>query len=98
MPSPVGHALGGIAAGWLLQGPAGRGACLVDSRQAAVTFALLAMAPDLDLFLEVHRGPTHSLGAALAIGGLTWLLVRTRRADPARFAAACAAAYASHIL
>ena len=70
MPSPLGHALAGVAAGWIVAPP--------RSRKDAVTwgtlFACAAMAPDLDLFASVHRGPTHSLAAALTAGALTWIV------------------------
>lgn len=98
MPSPVGHALGGIAAGWLLERMPEPGARHPPAHRATLAFALLGMTPDLDLLLPVHRGPTHSVGAAVLVGSLIWLSVRTRMWHPARFAIACAAAYGSHIL
>ena len=96
MPSPVGHALGGIAAGWLVQ-PAGSSSGEHGIR-ATVTFAALAVAPDLDLLVGRHRGPTHSLGATLLVGVLAWLVLRRHSAAAARLALACAAAYGSHVL
>jgi membrane-bound metal-dependent hydrolase YbcI (DUF457 family)/tetratricopeptide (TPR) repeat protein len=93
MPSPVGHALGGIAAGWLVSAPSA-----ADRRMTAV-FAALAVAPDLDLLASQHRGPTHSIGAALLVGLVAWILLRrTSGNDALRLALACAAAYGSHIL
>ena len=59
MPSPMGHALAGVAAGWMVAPPRSRKDALM---RGAVPVA--AMAPDLDLFASVHRGPTHSLAAA----------------------------------
>ena len=96
MPSPVGHALGGIAAGWLVQ-PAGSSSGEPGIR-ATVTFAALAVAPDLDLLAGRHRGPTHSLGATLLVGVVVWLVLRQHSAGAARLALACAAAYGSHVL
>jgi inner membrane protein len=90
MPSPLGHALGGLGAGWLLSPhrPLDRSAV----RQAAV-FAMAGMAADLDLLVGSHRGPTHGLGAAALVGLLAYGV--TRRG---RLAAAIAVAYASHTL
>jgi hypothetical protein len=61
MPSPVGHALGGIAAGVRLTG---------NSRRALWTLAGIGAAADLDLLVGAHRGISHSLGAAV-LAGLT---------------------------
>jgi membrane-bound metal-dependent hydrolase YbcI (DUF457 family) len=96
MPSPVGHALGGIAAG---------GAVAHDRlgwRQAAL-FGVLGLLPDLDLLVGLHSTYTHSIGAATLIGVLAALVPdRTRArwsgAGRASFALACAAAYGSHVL
>src|SRR3954466_8308797 len=107
MPSPLGHALAGLAAGWLIAPPA--------SRREAVgwgtLFAFAAMAPDLDLVAGVHRGPSHSLGAAVAAGALTWIVSAAGSRRPmegeqqggaarqhSRRALAVAAAYATHTL
>jgi membrane-bound metal-dependent hydrolase YbcI (DUF457 family) len=91
MPSPVGHALGGIAAGWLVENLRGARAGPAITTMAA--FAGAGMLPDVDLVFGVHRGPTHSLSAALIAGLAVFAL--TRRVV---FAAAFAAAYASHTL
>jgi tetratricopeptide (TPR) repeat protein len=96
MPSPIGHALGGIAAGWLIQPPeetSRRG-----GRTATLAFAILGVAADLDLIVGTHRGPTHSLGAAVMIGLMAWAILRRRTDRAGRLAGACAAAYGSHIL
>ena len=57
MPSPIGHALGGIAAG-----------CSISrspSRRRIAAFAIAGMLADVDFVLSItHRGPTHSLVAA----------------------------------
>src|SRR6185295_13774052 len=96
MPSPIGHALAGIAAGWVVAPPAlARGAML---RRAAV-YALVAASPDLDLVAGAHSGPTHGLGAALIAGALAWLFLRSSRgAHAVPVAFGIAAAYASHTL
>ena len=96
MPSPVGHALAGIAAGWTVA-PAKVSEHAVVARLA--TYALVAAAPDLDLLVGAHSGPTHGLGAAALAGGLAWLVLRSRRApDAGRIALAVAAAWISHTL
>jgi membrane-bound metal-dependent hydrolase YbcI (DUF457 family) len=96
MPSPIGHALAGIAAGWAVA-PAEQTRASV-LRRAAV-YGLVAAAPDLDLLAGAHSGPTHGLGAALIAGTLAWLVWRTRGfRHAARLGAATAAAYGSHTL
>jgi hypothetical protein len=93
MPSPVGHALAGIAAGSLISRQPGWA--------VVATLALVGMAPDVDFLLPIqHRGPTHSIAAAVvasvvALGLLTW---RGGSAPRLRFAAAIGAAYLSHTL
>jgi inner membrane protein len=97
MPSPVGHALGGIAAGWLLS--RGQSDRMTDplGRRATLGFAALGIAADLDLAFDAHRGPSHSLGAAILVGLAAWGLF-ARSAGRVRWAIACAAAYGSHLL
>ena len=110
MPSPVGHAIAGVAAGWLIapQAARGRGQIL-----QAAAFALAATIADIDLLVGSHRGPTHSLAAAVLAGIATWVwcavgtarrpvksvgLRVERNARPLRFALALTAAYATHTL
>jgi len=85
MPSPVGHALGGIAIGWQ--------ASPRQNLQTAVVLAAVAIAPDLDLVFGTHREISHSIGAAIAAGIVA--LVATR--SP-RWGAAVALSWASHVL
>ena len=96
MPSPLGHGLAGVAAGWLIDPPGGNGRGAV--RYGAL-LAAVATAPDLDLLVGAHSGPSHGLGVALAAGVVAWLLsaVRGWKAGT-RFGCAIAAAYASHTL
>lgn len=95
MPSPVGHALGGIAAGWPFVPR--------KNRHIAVLLAAVAVAPDLDLLVGTHRGPSHSLGAAL-IAGLAAAAVRAAFAAPAlrrdtlRLALSVTLAWGSHVV
>jgi inner membrane protein len=107
VPSPIGHVLGGIAAGWIVAGvPAGeqggRGRTDRAWREAAL-FGALGALPDVDLLFGAHSGPTHSVGAAALAGIVVGLVaVRHRLLAPATRAvtaiAACAAAYGSHVL
>ena len=69
MPSPIGHALAGVAVAWSaeqLPGSAG----LKRPFSPAITglCAALAAAPDLDLlYSPIHRTMTHSVGAILLV-------------------------------
>lgn len=73
----------------------------MSSRQVG-TLAFLAAAPDLDLVLRLvdganhHRGPSHSLGAALLAAVAVWALRRLGAGWPPGFAAA-GLAWASHV-
>jgi inner membrane protein len=101
MPSPLGHALAGIAAGWLLDPPrAGAGGRLAFSLRHAVILGFAGMAPDLDLLVGAHSGPTHGLGAAVLAGSLALMLARPGAGQSRRvlFACAVALAYSSHTL
>lgn len=84
MPSPIGHALGGIALAWAA---APRRNC-----HAAIVLAAVALAPDLDLLGGDHRGITHSLGAACVAGLSAWAITRKPR-----WALAVGLAWASHV-
>ena len=99
MPSPIGHALAGIAAGWLVDPAPAAAAMHSDAIRAAAIFGLAAVLPDLDLLAGAHSGPTHGIGAAAIAGGLAWWLARQSGTamDRLRFASAVAIAYASHI-
>jgi len=84
MPSPIGHALGGIAAGWAI--------APVKNARNAVLLAGAGAAADLDLLVGTHRGPTHSLGAAVLMLVAVTLMTRN-----VRWGSAAAAAWASHV-
>jgi membrane-bound metal-dependent hydrolase YbcI (DUF457 family) len=95
MPSPVGHALGGFAAGWIVA----RGTRLDRPIAAALAFACLGVVPDLDVIVEgSHRLYTHSIAAVAAIGLVALAAVRPLGASPGRLALACALAFGSHIV
>lgn len=93
MPSPVGHALGGLAAG-----------CAVAPRvrwTVLALFAIVGMVPDLDFLLPIqHRGPSHSIAAAALAFAVTLVVLSRRgmRGVSLRLAAAVGAAYLSHTL
>ena len=88
MPSPLGHALGGMALGWLIAPRLGRGVAF-----AGATYAAVGVAPDLDLLVGSHSTYTHSIGAV----GLVFLAALAASGRP-RVASAVAAAWASHLL
>lgn len=99
MPSPVGHAVAG-----LIVALAGERQILarLEPRPTLFFFAcmLLAALPDLDyIYPPIHRGPTHSIGAAvfvtlIAAAVTRWSTGRVRW----RIAAVCGLAYSSHIV
>lgn len=67
MPTPLGHALAGVAAGWIVSPPA------ADRRRVVVQIAVLgalAAAPDLDLLIGRHSMETHSIGAATLVASI----------------------------
>lgn len=108
MPSSIGHALGGVAAAWLVDLiPGERGwrtapasASWRDRAGAGLTAvcAALAVSPDLDLLVRTHRTVTHSLGAVVAVGLIAAAIAAHTRRPALRVAGMCAAAYASHLL
>jgi hypothetical protein len=94
MPSPLGHALAGAAAGWALAGSSDAPRTFRGQiwRQGAL-FGLLGTLPDIDLLSAAmqHRGPSHSLTAAFIAGVAVAALARHKR-----IGTAAAAAYATH--
>jgi inner membrane protein len=98
MPSPIGHALAGIASGWLVDPPPADAATAGAARHLAV-FAVAGALPDVDLLVGAHSGPTHGLGAAVLVGAIVWAGgVALKRPGAARLALAVALAYTSHTL
>jgi membrane-bound metal-dependent hydrolase YbcI (DUF457 family) len=95
MPSPLGHGLGGLAAGWAVAGPA-------EDRRALWTQTLLFMAlgaaPDLDLLTRHHRYETHSVGAAVIAGAIAALVRLPVARTRGRIFWAATAAWATHPL
>lgn len=110
MPSPIGHALAGVAVAWA--------ADLADGRRSSprlvIVCAGLGMLPDADLlFRGAHRTATHSITAAvltfIIAAAVTGQVTRcqtpssgvrhpTMVSDTWRVATVCALAYASHLL
>ena len=92
MPSPVGHALGGVAV-----------ALVATSSSRWRWLALCAVAAalaDADFLLPMrHRGVSHSIGTAVLVGGVafTWLKLSHTR-DAVRSSAIIAVAYGTHVL
>ena len=108
MPTPVAHALGGIAASCLvvagsslaLRKPASRRGLetvigRIGLRRGIIGVAALGVVPDIDLLLGIHRGVTHSLGAVLVAAAIAGALAPVARL-PVTLAAA--AAFGSHLL
>jgi membrane-bound metal-dependent hydrolase YbcI (DUF457 family) len=109
VPSPVGHALAGLATAWVADalapiprrpsanaGSKGKFAALGGG--LALTCAVLAAAPDVDILTGTHRAVSHSLGAALVVGIVAALVARRWRLPVLRTAVTCGAAYATHML
>jgi membrane-bound metal-dependent hydrolase YbcI (DUF457 family) len=102
MPSPIGHALSGVAVAWiadLMPGrPTGRSGYPAISR-LSLACASLAALPDVDLLLPIaHRTVTHSLGAVVAVGLVMIIAAAVTGKVTVRIASTCVAAYASHLL
>lgn len=93
MPSPVGHALAAVAAGWTIARPAETRAALVAQ---TVTLAAIGMAPDLDLLIGRHSRETHSLGAAVIVASIAALMHWPIAPDRRRIWLAACAAYLTH--
>lgn len=90
MPSPVGHALGGLIVGLAAWPGSPR-----PSLSALLLVIGAAVAPDLDFLWGRHNMETHSLGAAV-LAGLVVLAWTRGRAW--RLALAVSAAWTSHVL
>jgi len=84
MPSPVGHALAGIAAGVPFTG---------RSQRTLWVLSAIGAAADLDLLVRAHRGISHSIGAAVLAGLVAWIVTRSWR-----WGAGAASAWGSHVL
>ena len=76
MPTPVGHAIGGLAAALFISSAARRPEFLSPRLLFAATAA--AVLPDRDLIVGSHRTYTHSVGAVAMVGFASWALLRSR--------------------
>jgi membrane-bound metal-dependent hydrolase YbcI (DUF457 family) len=101
MPTPVGHALGGLAA--YLAAPPEKEAHKDWTLLGATLLA--ALLPDLDLVIgpfagrSYHHYFTHSLGFSVLFAGIAyWAMRRMARVSPGRDALVIASGYLSHIL
>jgi membrane-bound metal-dependent hydrolase YbcI (DUF457 family) len=96
MPSPIGHAIGGLIVGVASTGgqhgtrPAGARRLTTWPILACVAAACL---PDLDFLWGRHNMETHSIGFAAIVGLAIWAITRSTR-----LALACAASVGTHVL
>jgi membrane-bound metal-dependent hydrolase YbcI (DUF457 family) len=109
MPSPIGHALAGLAVAWtadLVPGnrawrDAPGSASWLERAGGGFTLlcAGLAAAPDLDLaFPGAHRTVTHSIGAVVVVAVVAAALAHRAGRPVLRITLMCAAAWGSHLL
>jgi membrane-bound metal-dependent hydrolase YbcI (DUF457 family) len=108
MPSPIGHALAGVAVAWtadLVSGDRNWRAAPVSGTwyQRAgggltLICAALGAAPDLDLAFAAHRTMTHSFTAVMAVAVVAAAIAAGAGRPIARVTLTCAAAYGSHLL
>lgn len=108
MPTPVGHALGGVAVAWLVDLAPGdrRWRTAVRSASwlaragggATVACAVLGAVPDLDLLVGGHRTFTHSLTAVALVAAAALGVAGRVRRPMLRVVVMYAAAYGSHLL
>ena len=96
MPTPVGHAIGGVAAALFVHAAARRPGLLTPGLLLASAAA--SVFPDLDLLLGSHRTYTHSFAAVAAVGIISWLILRRRIWNASAAVAAIMGAHASHLL
>ncbi len=100
MPSPVGHAVAGLIVALASERPQPRAALAPVPWTLLLVCMVLAALPDLDyVYPPSHRGPTHSIGAAviatlIAAAVTRWTTGRTSW----RIAAVCGLAYFSHVV
>jgi membrane-bound metal-dependent hydrolase YbcI (DUF457 family) len=108
MPSPIGHALAGVAVAWTADLVPGDRAWRTAPATGTwyqragggltLLCASLGAAPDLDLAFTAHRTATHSLSAAMAVAVVAAAIAAGTGRSIARVTVMCAAAYGSHLL
>ncbi|MDA1094037.1 MAG: metal-dependent hydrolase [Acidobacteria bacterium] len=94
MPTPIGHALGGLAAGAAVAGRGNHRWFGSHPWLILSVWALCGVLPDVDFLVGGHRELTHTLGAVAGVGCVTAILARHR---PLLWLAATAA-YSTHLL
>ena len=94
MPTPIGHALGGIAAGTLIGGAAETDGDRSRLLRWLALLAVLGVMPDADFLVGAHREASHSVGAVLLVVGGGVLVVPRQP----RIWAATGAAYLTHVV
>ena len=108
MPSPIGHALAGIATAWAVDlvpgdrtgriAPPASSLYVRAGNGLTLICAALAMAPDLDLLMAGHRTLTHSIGATVFVALFAAAMAVNAGSPVLRVTSMCAGAYASHLL
>jgi len=108
MPSPLGHALAGMAAAWAADLIPGRRAWRTAPATASwyqragdgltMACAALGASPDLDLLVHHHRTVTHSIGATLVIAFVAAAMAASQSRPISRVTLMCAGAYLTHLL
>jgi inner membrane protein len=94
MPTPIGHALGGLVVGLLTGRSETPGQLTRRGRNENLAIcAAVACLPDLDFFWGRHNMETHSLGFAILVG---LVVLAWRRSG--WLAMACTLSVASHVL
>lgn len=102
MPSPIGHALAGVATAWSAERLPGAWQAYerISANRLTLVCAVLAVLPDVDLlYMPIHRTVTHSLTAVAFVMIISALVTgRVTRRPNSRVVLVCAVAYASHVL
>ena len=109
MPSPIGHTLAGLTVGWLSDPRAARSLPPDTTRTARLRASLtplvlwcaaVAALPDADLLIpHFHRTATHSVTATVLVLIIAAAVTgKVTRSATLKFAAALAAAHATHLL
>jgi inner membrane protein len=101
MPSPIGHALAGVAVAWSAeQLPGSAGLRRPLPLVATLSCVALAVLPDADLiYLPIHRTVTHSIGATILVTILAIAVTgKVTRHVAWGLVLMCAAAHVSHLL
>jgi membrane-bound metal-dependent hydrolase YbcI (DUF457 family) len=108
MPSPIGHALAGLATAWAADLIPGNRSWRTAAESASwfrragngltLTCVGLGAAADLDHLFVAHRTLTHSVGAVAFVGLFAAAVAANAHRPIARIALMCAAAYGTHLL